>query len=283
MLHSLLSTKTCQVCMRSFPNGKALGGHMRSHARKYSLPKAKSSATHSTIPTLQASNKLGATFTPGETVLVRSVHTNEVGVGPKPDLKTEDGGQQVTGKRKFLFDLNEVYTEEPQSSLTVEEESALLLVEMSKGKRPANFQSPTSIDPPLVSTREGKEKCTEKDTEMYSEDEDIKFLTSNGRFLIEDSDKEEEEDDDDETYLVPRDEKCKKRYKCEICGKVLRSYQALGGHRTSHKKRLKIGDKNDEAVVPRQYPCVICEKVFGSGQALGGHKKVHLAYLEPCR
>ncbi|VVB13605.1 unnamed protein product [Arabis nemorensis] len=207
MLHSLLSIKTCQVCMRSFPNGKALGGHMRSHARKFSLPKATSSATASTIPTLQASNKLGATFTPGETVLLRSVHTNEVGDGPKPDLKNEEGGQQVTGKRKFLFDLNEVYTEEPQSSLTVEEESALLLVEMSKGKRPANFQSPTLIDPPL----------------------------------------------------------------------------ALGGHRTSHKKRLKIGEKNDEAVVPRQYPCVICEKVFGSGQALGGHKKVHLAYLEPCR
>lgn len=292
MMYSLVQkTKTCQVCKKSFPTGKALGGHMRSHTRTLSAPNAES-ATVPTIPTLQqTSNKLGANFKPHETVLVRSIHTNEVGVGPKPDLKSEEGGQQITGKRKILVDLNKVYSPESQCSLTVEEESALCLIEMSKGKRPAYCPSPKSIDPCLVSTRKGKEKYTEKyiqiDSEDDDEDEDVKFLTSDVGILTEDND----EDDEDETYLVAREEKGKKEYDCDICGKVLRSYQALGGHRTSHRnKRLKICEKNDQAVKPengevvrRQYGCEICGRVFESGQALGGHKKVHYLFLQPSR
>uniref|UniRef100_A0A0D3DDR3 C2H2-type domain-containing protein n=1 Tax=Brassica oleracea var. oleracea TaxID=109376 RepID=A0A0D3DDR3_BRAOL len=41
-------------------------------------------------------------------------------------------------------------------------------------------------------------------------------------------------------------------YKCSVCGKSFPSYQALGGHKTSHRKPS-----------------------FPSGQALGGHKRCH--------
>ncbi|CAE6075670.1 unnamed protein product [Arabidopsis arenosa] len=43
-----------------------------------------------------------------------------------------------------------------------------------------------------------------------------------------------------------------KDYKCSVCGKSFPSYQALGGHKTSHRKPS-----------------------FPSGQALGGHKRCH--------
>ncbi|CAO2834828.1 unnamed protein product [Amaranthus hypochondriacus] len=79
----------------------------------------------------------------------------------------------------------------------------------------------------------------------------------------------------------------KKIYKCETCDKVFRSYQALGGHRASHKKNRVIGnnliieeikemgidydDENEKKI----YECPICLRVFSSGQALGGHKRSH--------
>ncbi|KAL8114424.1 hypothetical protein AgCh_021321 [Apium graveolens] len=86
------------------------------------------------------------------------------------------------------------------------------------------------------------------------------------------------------------------RYECETCKKVFGSFQALGGHRTSHKKvkkrlgdyhhqveeksleekpRKKIIGNNKNVVKKLMHECPVCFKVFGSGQALGGHKRSH--------
>lgn len=82
----------------------------------------------------------------------------------------------------------------------------------------------------------------------------------------------------------------RERYQCESCSKVFGSFQALGGHRTSHKKvkkRLDDGEKsleekprkkmigNKNVVKKLMHECPVCFKVFGSGQALGGHKRSH--------
>ncbi|KAF3574380.1 hypothetical protein F2Q69_00062274 [Brassica cretica] len=71
----------------------------------------------------------------------------------------------------------------------------------------------------------------------------------------------------------------KGRYTCETCGKVFKSYQALGGHRASHKKN-RVTNKTDYDIVlvaaeKRIHECPICLRVFASGQALGGHKRSH--------
>ena len=96
------------------------------------------------------------------------------------------------------------------------------------------------------------------------------------------------------------------RYECPGCGRAFQSYQALGGHRASHKRinsnccTTKVlleqpepsvettasfstistpdADDADGAVKARKaikFECPICFKVFGSGQALGGHKRSH--------
>ncbi|RCV44282.1 hypothetical protein SETIT_9G361000v2 [Setaria italica] len=105
------------------------------------------------------------------------------------------------------------------------------------------------------------------------------------------------------------------RYECPGCGRAFQSYQALGGHRASHKRinsncciakaapdkpELSVETNasfstasldteytaditNNTAVValkakpPKaiKFECPICFKVFGSGQALGGHKRSH--------
>ncbi|CAE6253145.1 unnamed protein product [Arabidopsis arenosa] len=300
-MYSLLkATKTCQVCKKSFSNGKALGGHMRAHTRKLSA--GSSSSTGSVTPSLRPCNNLGASYRSHETVLVRSVHTSEVVGGPNLDLNKE-GEQQITAKRKIVVvDLEEEDSTESRSDITIEE-SALCLLQM-KSDPSEYFQNPKSIDS-LVSTRKGKdtEKYIEIDSEEDQEDsdeyvaedededdedEDIKFLISDVGDLTGDSEEDEDDYADENAYYGGKERRGKKqsKYTCDICGQVLHSYQALGGHRTSHRnKRLKISDKNhsveDGPVVRRSYECQICNRVFASGQALGGHKKIHYTFLAP--
>ncbi|XP_050208833.1 zinc finger protein ZAT10 [Mercurialis annua] len=79
-------------------------------------------------------------------------------------------------------------------------------------------------------------------------------------------------------------------YKCTVCNKAFPSYQALGGHKASHKKSaVETAATNDNnpstsnatatATVSttggRTHECSICHKTFPTGQALGGHKRRH--------
>lgn len=84
-------------------------------------------------------------------------------------------------------------------------------------------------------------------------------------------------------------------YKCSVCNKAFSSYQALGGHKASHRKLASGGGVGDDhsassttsatatttatATVSngsgRSHECSICHKSFPTGQALGGHKRCH--------
>ncbi|CAN6289066.1 unnamed protein product [Urochloa humidicola] len=80
------------------------------------------------------------------------------------------------------------------------------------------------------------------------------------------------------------------RFQCAVCGKAFASYQALGGHKSSHRKppteeqkraaaaaASAGGDRQDEAAAAAAGPhrCTICRRGFATGQALGGHKRCH--------
>ncbi|KAF3513267.1 hypothetical protein F2Q69_00000129 [Brassica cretica] len=96
-------------------------------------------------------------------------------------------------------------------------------------------------------------------------------------------------------------------YQCKTCDKSFHSFQALGGHRTSHKKPklgaiiLKCDEKKSASAVKtveaarvvgsflslqvtssdgskkqeKTHECSICKAEFSSGQALGGHMRRH--------
>uniref|UniRef100_A0A5K1BWR2 C2H2-type domain-containing protein n=2 Tax=Nymphaea colorata TaxID=210225 RepID=A0A5K1BWR2_9MAGN len=69
-------------------------------------------------------------------------------------------------------------------------------------------------------------------------------------------------------------------YRCSVCDKAFPSYQALGGHKASHKKTTASstdsGDQSAErAKVAKIHQCSVCFKLFPTGQALGGHKRCH--------
>ncbi|XP_037433450.1 zinc finger protein ZAT12-like [Triticum dicoccoides] len=61
---------------------------------------------------------------------------------------------------------------------------------------------------------------------------------------------------------------------CKTCDRVFPSFQALGGHRASHKKP-RLDDGGD--LKPKLHGCSICDLEFAIGQALGGHMRRHRA------
>ncbi|URE24570.1 hypothetical protein MUK42_03166 [Musa troglodytarum] len=85
-------------------------------------------------------------------------------------------------------------------------------------------------------------------------------------------------------------------FKCSVCGKAFGSYQALGGHKASHRKlnASSGGEEPSAAASPaasasgsstaaagatpsggKVHQCSVCFKAFPTGQALGGHKRCH--------
>lgn len=69
-------------------------------------------------------------------------------------------------------------------------------------------------------------------------------------------------------------------FECKTCSKRFPSFQALGGHRTSHTRlqaRMLLhepaaGAERDRA---RVHECAVCGLEFSMGQALGGHMRRH--------
>ncbi|GAB4824365.1 hypothetical protein Ancab_007252 [Ancistrocladus abbreviatus] len=72
-------------------------------------------------------------------------------------------------------------------------------------------------------------------------------------------------------------------FTCKTCNREFTSFQALGGHRTSHKK-VKLSAAGDGAgggdsppSKAKTHECSICGQEFPIGQALGGHMRRHRA------
>jgi C2H2-type zinc finger len=84
-------------------------------------------------------------------------------------------------------------------------------------------------------------------------------------------------------------------FECKTCNRRFSSFQALGGHRTGHKRAkilsikdiLERSDIYDEHHALRKssgatrkthlHQCTICGEGFSMGQALGGHMRRHRA------
>ncbi|KAL1196136.1 Zinc finger protein ZAT8 [Cardamine amara subsp. amara] len=71
----------------------------------------------------------------------------------------------------------------------------------------------------------------------------------------------------------------KRVFTCKTCMKEFSSFQALGGHRASHKKQINNSEDpsspTKKSKTTTSHPCPICGVNFPMGQALGGHMRRH--------
>lgn len=84
------------------------------------------------------------------------------------------------------------------------------------------------------------------------------------------------------------------QHRCNVCGKVFSSHQALGGHKSSHRSRPPVtaiqaaatpqvpasssgspATSSSTSGTGKVHECSVCKKTFPTGQALGGHKRCH--------
>ncbi|CAI9773117.1 unnamed protein product [Fraxinus pennsylvanica] len=69
-------------------------------------------------------------------------------------------------------------------------------------------------------------------------------------------------------------------FECKTCNRQFPSFQALGGHRASHKKPRLMGEQHSgdlrsSPAKPKTHECPVCGMEFAIGQALGGHMRRH--------
>nr|GME16567.1 zinc finger protein ZAT11-like [Ipomoea batatas]GME16568.1 zinc finger protein ZAT11-like [Ipomoea batatas]GME21302.1 zinc finger protein ZAT11-like [Ipomoea batatas]GME21303.1 zinc finger protein ZAT11-like [Ipomoea batatas] len=80
---------------------------------------------------------------------------------------------------------------------------------------------------------------------------------------------------------VGRNDLCS--FQCKTCDKKFSSFQALGGHRASHKKPKlaapAAGEQESSPEKSKMHRCSICGLEFAMGQALGGHMRRHRAAM----
>lgn len=205
---------------------------------------------------------------------------------------------------------------------TVQELSTFRPKELQKRKRTKRQRSQSlSHLPPVVS-----EKDTIRENDTCNEEEDmancLMLLARGGQQLIKEPQGDGDGEDDGHHRNEPKfsskryvEEAGYFVYQCKTCDKSFPSFQALGGHRASHKKpKNAVSDEkrspsiefpntatnnnnnigglsDDEDVLSLQlmmhhataqkqlaakvHECSLCGAEFSSGQALGGHMRRH--------
>ncbi|CAH8381116.1 unnamed protein product [Eruca vesicaria subsp. sativa] len=236
----------CRFCFKSFCSERALGDHMRSH-----------------MPSLKEQEEERASQLSDETEL---------------DVSSSEKGEDR--KRNGFFREKHQMMEDNESETESSRNITNSRRKRSKRTRKIGYKTEPECEPPQSS---GSDTTTDEDLAfclmMLSRDKWKKKKKKNNKV----SSKEEIDTEASQGYNKSSK---KGRFTCETCGRVFKSYQALGGHRASHKKNRvsnKTGQRSeteyDNVVVvapeKRIHECPICLRVFASGQALGGHKRSH--------
>jgi hypothetical protein len=286
----VMDRHTCKLCFRRFQNGRALGGHMRSHvmaaaaaaaAAVYSPPQQQQSPPVSFASTSSTdmdgkpaqpnwlscvvredprrSCKVGAPEFSGAVVAGESSVVQD----GESDTESPRGGAgfAVSRRRSKRARRRAAPDPEPASSVsdaTQEEDVAMSLVMLSRDSWTRSRSEP---EPRWARASPEAEGNYGSMVNVLDEDDDVAGEAWYGKAA---------------TAARPRGG----RHQCGACRKVFRSYQALGGHRASVKKG-KGGCVPPPADGSAVHECPFCFRVFASGQALGGHKRAHMPFGVP--
>lgn len=289
----------CKLCFKKFANGRAMGGHMRSHMVNHQFVPPKSQ------PPQQLPNK--------------DIQLSEEFYSASSFSSEEEEEQEEENEAKSLgYELRD----NPKQSIRMVDRGFSLLIqdresETESSKNPVRRRSKRirrvskNFNNKFNNLKQkklklGKADWSEPEPEPVSSisnttpDEDVAHClmmlsrdawTRDKDYYELEEETEEKTEDSGELNINNTNKPIKIRsrsrgkYKCETCFKLFRSYQALGGHRASHKKIRAIDNgfqrvQTDEINVwvveeEKIHECPVCYRVFASGQALGGHKRSH--------
>ncbi|KAF8053685.1 hypothetical protein N665_1382s0003 [Sinapis alba] len=248
----------CRFCFKSFINGSALGGHMRSH-----------------MLTLSSKRDL---YQEEEEMPSQLSEETESDASSSSDEDDDPRVHQMVDDKEMEFGFSESETESSRSNTT-----------RRRSKRTRKLGSFDFDFKKVKTSQAGETEHHHSSASDTTTEEDLAFcliMLSRDKWkqhkkktVVE----QEEEEDDDESDHECKNRGGRGRFKCETCGKVFKSYQALGGHRASHKKNKTFTktelEKTEYSVngvnEKKIHQCPICFRVFSSGQALGGHKRSH--------
>ncbi|KAF3440036.1 hypothetical protein FNV43_RR18314 [Rhamnella rubrinervis] len=316
----------CKLCFKSFSNGRALGGHMRSHMMNLPIPpKPEEEEEEPPPPPIQLSvdaesasfsssssdeegaedEKLSAYYelreNPKRSIrLVDPEFSFAVDAGSvvlqdrESETESSKNPTRRRSKRTRKSGMLELQYHHHHQKVQEqdEEEEAIIINKIKFNKLISKTESWAEPEPVSsvsdTTTEEDVAFCLMmlsrdkwKKQERQDEEEDHREQEDEAEKSLEDSDESEE--------LKSSRNRTRGKYKCDTCKKVFRSYQALGGHRASHKK-IKVSNPAYEPELAQEnagttstfrphkkiHECPVCFRVFSSGQALGGHKRSHV-------
>ncbi|KAJ4839822.1 hypothetical protein Tsubulata_010036, partial [Turnera subulata] len=329
-----LQRHRCKLCFKTFSNGRALGGHMRSHLLNLPIPpkpeeeyppiqlgedtESASSASPSSSSSSSEDEGGGEGEDKGAYYGLRENPKRSIRLGDPEFSFAIDAGSVVLQDResetessknptrrrskrtrKFLEhqyyhhqrrgqeqDNNNIIINTNINNNVIKKHSFSKLSKTTESwaePEPVSSISDTTTEEDvafcLMMLSRDKWKRKEQELYQYEQEEEAEAEKSI----------EETTDESDEFYKSCKSTTTKSargKYKCETCNKVFKSYQALGGHRASHKK-LKVSAPIQEPAdtnagtsgsVPEKkiHKCPYCNRIFSSGQALGGHKRSHV-------
>lgn len=241
--------RVCKICDRWFANGKAMGGHMRSHMAKLPLPAPKPQPEPPPSPaTLRSANSgLSSVAISDPTVLEDGESDTE---SRRAYVDPDKASLRPKRSRVSALDAAELVSSISSEAALSDVDVALCLLLLSVD----NFSRGSAV----------KKAATAREA-----------MGETG--LVEKTGSDEEEGEErDESFCMKRERtQARAPFRCDVCKKLFGSYRSLGGHRASHSHG-KIPKDTHGFDRQRIFKCSFCDKVFDSGQGLGGHKKVHL-------
>ncbi|OIW19031.1 hypothetical protein TanjilG_10592 [Lupinus angustifolius] len=289
----------CKLCFRNFSNGRALGGHMRSHMMNLHVPpKFNESLSSPSPPSVRLSFEAESASSPSSSSSEDNKNLSyALRENPKRSLRLSDPEFADTGS--VILQDRESETESSRNPTRRRSKRAWKLGPLDQQQLSKNIKFSMHFNK-NESLSSVSDTTTEEDVAfclmMLSRD---KWKRQQELYEVEepeeeDDDDEDEEEDEEENYESDEEMKSSKtiltrvrgKYKCETCNKVFRSYQALGGHRASHKKIKTILEEQPKSEhhintsningAKKIHECPVCFRIFASGQALGGHKRTHV-------
>lgn len=280
----------CEICWKVFRSLKSLHGHMRSHPEREWRGMRPPASSVAKLKLCVSSTMSGAVKVDDQ---IDGSDTTITGPMLEPAVIDMSKGLLswlVTGKRGRSSTIassscsGDYYLASKQDALNDIAGDPLNSPSLSKSKIEPSSQEPflgsgfTSNSEPML----GKEiQCFPEDME--------KMKNKRRR----PSELEAADIHDRRGHIDPAS--ASKNYRCSSCNRSFSSYQALGGHISSHNKvkstHGQLGQRQDRLPDPEHssqpdirmdrsdstkwHECEICKRRFRTGQALGGHKRLH--------